>query len=355
MSWKNELSKAVRTEEALLSSSRINLSDREKLFFRLPGSRNFAFSVTDYYLSLVENNENDPLRLQCIPRPEELETKSYELSDPLGEDKYKVSARLIHRYRDRVLFLVTDTCAVYCRHCFRRSFTGGKGGTADEADISGAAEYVGQHKEVTEVILSGGDPLVMDTSVVERILAAFKKVRNDIVFRIGTRVPVVLPSRIDRYLVETLKKYSPVYIMTQFNHPREITSLSRRASVMLIDAGIPVFNQTVLLKGVNDDPGILEELFHRLVGLRIKPYYIFQGDLAAGTSHLRVPLGRGLEIMQELRGRISGLAMPVYAVDLPGGGGKVPLTESYIVSRRDGVWNLRDSEGRAYFYPDEDI
>ncbi len=354
MGWKNELSGAVRSVESLITAGGIDLSDREKLFFSLPGSRNFAFAVTDYYLSLVENEENDPLRLQCIPLPDELEVKSYELADPLGEDKYKVSARLIHRYRDRVLFLVTDTCAMYCRHCFRRNFTGGKSGTADESDIAEAAEYVGRHKEVTEVILSGGDPLVMDTSVVEKILSAFKKVRDDIVFRIGTRIPVVLPSRIDSGLVETLKKYSPVYIMTQFNHPREITSLSRRASAMLVDAGIPVFNQTVLLKGVNDDPGILEELFHRLVGLRIKPYYIFQGDLAAGTSHLRVPLGRGLEIMRELRGRISGLAMPVYAVDLPGGGGKVPLTESYIVSRGEGVWNLRDPEGRVYSYPDEE-
>ncbi len=353
MGWKQELSEAYRTPGELISQNGIELTESEELFFKKTEQNYFSFSVPRYYLSLIENRTIDPVRRQCIPSVEEFSVKPWELDDPLGEEKYKVSDRLIHRYRDRVLFLVTDTCAMYCRHCFRRNFAGGKRDVVTAQELKTAAEYISEHREVVEVILSGGDPLTLETAVLDRILSALKKAREDIVIRVGTRIPVVLPSRIDAALTDTLKRYSPLFVMTQFNHKNEITGRSSTACSMLIDAGIPVLNQAVLLKGVNDTTEDLENLFHALIRLRIKPYYLFQGDLAAGTSHFRVSLQKGLALMRELRERLSGLSLPVYAVDLPGGGGKIPLNGDYIGSLTDKGWELKNAEGKIFYYPEE--
>ncbi len=353
MSWKKDLALSVRSKEALIENSGINPGEEEEAFFSDSRKKNFAFSVPRYYLSLIGQDPDDPVRIQCIPKALEFEVKPWELDDPLGEDKYKVTDRLIHRYRDRVLFLVTDTCAMYCRHCFRRSFTGQRSGVVSQRELKQAAEYIRSHREVAEVILSGGDPLTLETEVLDRVLSELKEAREDIVFRIGTRVPVVLPSRIDKELVKTLRKYLPLFVITQFNHAKEITLQSTAGCGALIDSGIPVLNQAVLLKGVNDSVPELEDLFHALVRNRIKPYYLFQGDLAAGTSHLRVSLKKGLSLMKELRTRISGLSLPVYAVDLPGGGGKIPLTESYTGPLTEKGWELYDARGNVFLYPEE--
>lgn len=352
MNWKKELVSSFRSPDDL--PQEFALSDVERSCFGKVRQKGLPFLVTAYYLSLTGTNRNDPIRIQSIPGIEELIEKPTEVTDPLDEEKYKVTGRLIHRYPDRVLFLTTDTCAMYCRHCFRRNFTGHKNGPAGMKEVKEASAYIAAHKEVREVIFSGGDPLMLETSLLEKYLYSFKNARQDIIFRIGTRIPVVLPSRIDNTLVSILSEFKPLFIMTQFNHPREITETSMGGTSLFIDAGIPVLNQAVLLRKVNDSVETLEALFTRLLFNRIKPYYLFQGDMAAGTSHLRVPLKKGLSLMKELRKRISGMAMPVYAVDLPGGGGKVPLTESYINGLTDKGWELKDAGGKTYLYPDEE-
>ncbi len=350
MNWKKEYASAFRSVDVL--KERLHLSSAEEEYFN-EQSDGFLFAIPEYYFSLFGESEDDPLRRQAVPRIDELTVKSSECTDPLGEESYKVTSRLIHRYRDRALFLTTDSCGMYCRHCFRRNFTGHHRGPAGEEETAAAAEYVAAHPEITEVIFSGGDPLVLDTVTLHRYLSLFQSVRKDILFRIGTRMPVVMPSRIDSSLIDMLTAFKPVFIMTQFNHPRECTPESLRSTEMFIDAGIPVFNQAVLLKNINDSTDILEELFHTLVRNRIKPYYLFQGDLAPGTSHFRTSLGKGLQLMKELRSRISGLSLPVYAVDLPCGGGKVPLTEQYVMGKTAKGWNLTDSSGNIFVYPDE--
>ncbi len=349
MNWKKECASSLRSLEEL--EDKIQLSGDEREYF-LVKHDSFRCAVPSSYLSLIGDSRNDPIRLQAIPRIDELTVQSYECTDPLGEEPYKVTGRLIHRYRDRALFLVTDTCAMYCRHCFRRNFTGRHEGPAQDKEVEAAVNYVSSHPEITEVIFSGGDPLMLDTMVLEEYLARFKAVRSSLVVRVGTRMPVVMPSRIDAALVSMLSEYKPLFIMTQFNHPRECTAESMKVVSALIDAGIPILNQAVLLKNINDNADTLETLFHCLVRNRIKPYYLFQGDLAPGTSNLRASLGKGLRIMKELRGRVSGLALPVYAVDLPCGGGKVPLTEQYITGKTEKGWELTDTGGHTFLYPE---
>ena len=352
MDWKKEYASSLYSMEDL--REKITFSDAEREYFLKKPEATFACAVPGYYFALLRDSEDDPIRRQAVPRIEELTVAPYELSDPLGEEKYKVTSRLIHRYTDRVLFLATDTCAMYCRHCFRRNFTSQHRGPAHNDEVRSAADYISVHTEVKEVIFSGGDPLMLDTARLERFLSAFKDAREDIIFRIGTRMPVVMPSRIDDELTAMLSRFKPLFVMTQYNHPRECTEVSIRNIEKFIDAGIPVLNQAVLLKKVNDSVPVLEELFHCLVRHRIKPYYLFQGDLAPGTAHLRVSLRKGLDLMKELRRRISGLALPVYAVDLPGGGGKIPLTESYISGLTSQGWELKDALGNIYMYPNEE-
>ncbi len=346
--WKRELSESYRSVSDFPES--FIPGRKEKSYLKTPG-RNFGFSVPRDYFSLAGDDENDPIRLQFMPRSDEFKIKEYETSDPLGENQYKVTERLIHRYPDRALFIASDLCAMYCRHCFRRDYLAANPSPLLESEIEAAASYLKNHTEVKELIVSGGDPLILDDRKIANLLSSFRLVRPDIVFRIATRIPVVLPSRITTSLLKILSDFKPLFVITQYNHPLELTDRSVKAVKDLVNNGIPVMNQTVLLKDVNDSEDVLADLFQKLISFSIKPYYLFQGDLAAGTSHLRVPILRGIEIMKNLRTRISGLALPVYAVDLPMGGGKVPLTESFIDRISDNEVILKDGKGKEYAYP----
>ncbi|MFO7850548.1 MAG: KamA family radical SAM protein [Spirochaetia bacterium] len=363
-SWMEERAKTIRRPEDIPLS--IAPLRKERDFFEHPRKEDLDFAVTPYYLSLIEEGDEDPIRRQCIPSIEERRVLPWENADPLQDLSHSPVARLVHRYKDRTLLMVTDECAVYCRHCFRRHFSGGRRGGIGTSELSKVTEYLKNHSELSELLLSGGDPLTLSDGKLQRILEEVRKARPGIVIRLASRLPVVLPARINKELTLMLRSFSPVYFVTQFNHPREITEKSAAAAASLVEAGIPVLNQAVLLRGVNDNTAVLGELFRRLVALRVFPYYLLQGDLAAGTSHFRVPLSRGLEIVSELRGNLSGLAMPVYALDLPGGGGKVPLSENYLLGKREGVsprggsekmefFRFTSVEGGEFEYPEEKV
>lgn len=328
----------------------LNLTPDELAWKETPIS--VPLSITEHFMSLIDPDDpNDPLRRQVVPTCKENHVNRGESEDPLEEVSHSHGSRLIHRYPSRVNFLTTDVCPMYCRHCFRRRFTGNLAGPATEQDIQSAAAYLAQHPEVKEMLMSGGDPLTLSDSMLDHMIGEFRNASPHLIIRICTRFPASMPSRITEDLVAMFKKHSsaPFYLMTQFNHPRELTQDSIRAVSLFVDAGIPAMNQSVLLRGVNDDVDVLEELCNKLLFNRIKPYYLFQGDMVTGTSDFRVHLEKGMEIERELRIRLSGLAMPNYTADLPDGGGKVPLCGSYIISqdKEKGSWNFRTPEGET--------
>ena len=317
------------------------------------GPLSVPLCITEHYLSLINPDDpDDPLRRQVVPTCHENISDNAESPDPLEEVSHSHGERLIHRYKSRVAFLATDLCPMYCRHCFRRRFTGNMMGPASENDIRDAASYLGRNPKITEMLLTGGDPLTLSDSELDHMIGVFRKASPHLIIRICTRYPVSQPERITEDLVAMFKRHSsaPFYLMTQFNHPRELSPESIRAVSMFVDAGIPAMNQSVLLRGVNDDVDTLEELCNSLLFYRIKPYYLFQGDMVSGTAYFRVPLRKGMEIEEELRRRLSGLAMPVYTADLPDGGGKVPLCGSYIINTQDkekGSWKFRTPDGET--------
>ncbi|MBN1647087.1 MAG: KamA family radical SAM protein [Spirochaetales bacterium] len=313
----------------------------------------FPFRLTEVWAMKIKK-AGDPLFIQAIPSRFERDRLPSESNDPLAEERFMVSPGLVHRYPDRVLLLLTDNCDMHCRHCFRRSFSGKGGGTLNQAELEAAAAYVRAHEEVHEIIYSGGDPLTLDPAVLEGCFTAMHFPGRNMVRRIGTRVPVVSPGRINDRLLNVLTKQKPLWTMLQINHPDELCQESLRALAALREAGAVLLNQTVLIDKVNDDPEILKRLCHILVENGIKPYYVFQGDLAGGTSHLRVPLKKGWEIMKQLRRKVSGIALPVFAVDLPGGGGKIPLTESYFIREDAEGLVFTSPEGGEYCYPVEE-
>ncbi|MFP4302118.1 MAG: KamA family radical SAM protein [Alkalispirochaetaceae bacterium] len=316
--------------------------------------RGLPYGVSRYYRSLSRWTDPavDPIAAQFEPREEEESRLHYESDDPIGDTQYAVTGRLIHHYRDRVLLLVSDRCATYCRHCFRRHFTGNSTGRITHTELEAAISYIREHGEVQEVLLSGGDPLMLGDRELGEILSRLRALREDLVFRVCSRVPVVLPGRITEPLAELLGSYAPLWFVTHANHPGEITEQFRRAIERLRRHGTVTMNQSVLLRGVNDDPDTLERLFRQLLRAGVKPYYLFQGDLAAGTAHFRVPIERGIEIMQTLRSRLSGMALPTYAVDLPEGGGKVPV-ESHLLRIEKDWYVFRGPQGSEYRYPRE--
>lgn len=331
----------------------LNLTEEEKGWQESPVS--LPLLITPYYLSLINPEDpSDPLRRQVVPTVNENLELGSESPDPLAEVDHSHGERLIHRYKNRIAFLATDLCAQYCRHCFRRRFTGNMQGPASEKEIASAASYLAQHDEIKEMLLTGGDPLTLSDSQLFSMIDAFRKARPSLIIRLCTRMPAVLPSRVTDELVSGLKQFNtaPFYLMVQFNHARELTSEAVSAVAKFVDAGIPAMNQSVLLRGVNDNADDLEELCNALVAARVKPYYLFQGDLVTGTSYFRVPLEKGMEIERELRRRLSGLAMPVYALDLPEGGGKVPLCGSYLEGEENGMWKFRTPDGQTRLYPD---
>lgn len=306
---------------------------------------------TSYFSNISQGKPH--LLKQFLYDQQEQYTKEYENSDPLDEETYKVTGRLIHRYKNRVLLLVTDRCKLYCRHCFRRDFIESSKKDISIDEIEEACSYIKSHKEVQEILLSGGDPLVLQPDLLSCVLNRIKEARPDIVIRIGSRLPIVDPKSITDKIVSILKCVKPIWLSIQCNHPDELTPQVKHAVDMLVNAGVSIVNQSVLLKGVNDSVEVLKTLSNKLLAFNIKPYYLFQGDLAKGTSHFRVPIIKGLEIVKELRSQVSGLSMPTYAVDIPGGGGKIPLVKDYIIDEDENWLYLTNNDGFKGKYPKE--
>ncbi|MDD3832187.1 MAG: lysine 2,3-aminomutase [Clostridia bacterium] len=303
-------------------------------------------AITPYYLSLIDlDNPMDPIRKQCVPTISELHTCPADLLDPLHEDTDSPVKGLTHRYPDRVLFLVTDKCSMYCRHCTRRRFAGQTDSSCPPAQIDACIDYIANHTEVRDVLLSGGDCLMLSDDRLESIISRLRAIEHVEIIRLGTRTPVVCPQRITLELCNMLKKYHPIWLNTHFNHPQEITQESKQACEMLANAGIPLGNQSVLLAGINDSVCIMKKLVHELVKIRVRPYYIYQCDLSQGLEHFRTPISKGIEIIEGLRGHTSGYAVPTFVVDAPGGGGKIPVSPNYIISQSPEKVVLRNFEG----------
>lgn len=313
--------------------------------------KKFTMAITPYYAALMDKRAKGcPVRLQAIPRGLELRTDPSDLSDPLHEDVDSPVPGLTHRYPDRVLLLVTNICSMNCRHCTRRRLVGFEDVHMSSANIDKAIEYIRKTPEVRDVLISGGDPLVLPDEMLEGIIRKIRAIDHVEIIRLGTRTPVVMPMRITDKLVTMLKKYHPVYVNTHFNHPKELTAEAREACRKLADAGIPLGNQSVLLKGVNDCPQTMKKLVHELLLTRVKPYYIYQCDLSVGISHFRTTVSKGIEIVENLRGHTSGMAVPTFVVDAPGGGGKTPVMPNYLISMSDKRVVLRNYEGVVTTY-----
>lgn len=341
--WQEMIRASVSSPEQLMEKFGIKKETAERL------DEFFQARINPYYLSLIKY-PGDPIWKQCVP--DEIELNDIDApEDPLHEDDMSPVPNITHRYPDRALFLVTSQCGLYCRFCTRKR----KVGDSSKISMKGlesAFQYLEQHTEISDVILSGGDPLMLTDTMLEKILMRLREIKHIQVIRLGTKMPCVLPHRITEKLCTMLKKYHPIYVNTHFNHPWEITEESKRATGMLADAGIPVGNQCVLMKGVNDDPQVMKELMKGLLAMRVRPYYIYQADLTKGANHFRTPISKGLEIIDALRGHISGLAVPHFVIDAPGGGGKIPLLPEYVLARDKDKIILRNFKYDIYEYPD---
>ena len=303
-------------------------------------------AITPYYLSLIDpDNPHCPIRRQAVPTALETHKAAADLLDPLHEDTDSPVPGLTHRYPDRVLLLITDMCSMYCRHCTRRRFAGQKDDESPSERIEKAIDYIANTPQIRDVLLSGGDALMVSDAKLEYIIKRLREIPHVEIVRIGTRTPVVCPQRITPELVNMLKKYHPIWINTHFNHPNEVTPESKAACAMLADAGIPLGNQSVLLRGVNDCTNIMMRLVHELVKMRVRPYYIYQCDLSMGLEHFRTTVSKGIEIVEGLRGHTSGYAVPTFVVDAPEGGGKIPVMPQYLISQAPGKVVLRNFEG----------
>jgi lysine 2,3-aminomutase len=312
-----------------------------------------ALAITPYFFNLINPaDENCPIRRQVIPRIEETHTAAWEMSDPCGEDSHSPVPGLVHRYPDRVLFLVTDRCAAYCRYCTRSRLVSNASGYDFHPEFDRQIEYIAQHPEIRDVLLSGGDPLLLSDDKLESLLGRLRAVPHVEFLRIGSRIPTFLPQRITPELCAKLKKFHPLFISVHSNHPRELTTEVRDATGRLADAGIPLGNQSVLLKHVNDDAAVMIALVQKLLMCRVKPYYLYQCDLISGSAHLRASVSKGLEIMEQLRGHTTGYAVPQYVIDAPGGGGKVPINPEYVLCRNAGRVLIRNYEGKLFEYPE---
>lgn len=333
--WRWQMRKSLK--DAGDFSQVFDLTESEQSAFA-DRSRIFQIRSTPYYASLARRSDpRDPIRKMILPEARELEQGGQQLPDPLGERAHSPLERLVHRYPDRVLFLVTDLCSVYCRYCLRKHFTGQDQSFIGSKDYEAAINYFRRNTGIREAILSGGDPLTLSNEKIDRVLSDLRAIEHLEIIRIGSRMPVVCPMRVDNDLVTVLRRHSPVFMMTHFNHPAELTKSAAAAIGALVDHGIPVFNQMVLLRGINNHPAIVQALSRRLLYLRAKPYYMFQCDPSEGTEHFRTSVSESLEIQKELWGRLSGLAMPNLSLDIPGGGGKVGLVPQFEVSKSDGT------------------
>jgi len=342
--WQQMVRDSVHTVDELVGKFGIDRTVAESL------NEFFQVRINPYYLSLIRQ-PGDPIWLQCIPDIRELNDFDAD-DDPLIEHAMSPVPNITHRYPDRALFLTTSQCGIYCRFCTRKR----KVGDQDKISMKGleaAFKYLEQHTEIRDVILSGGDPLMLTDVMLEKILKRLRTISHIEIIRLGTKMPCVLPQRITPKLVEMLKKYHPIYVNTHFNHPWEITPESTKACEMLANAGCPVGNQMVLMKGVNDDPMVVRDLMQKLLKIRVRPYYIYMADQTKGTHHFRTSIAKGLEIIEKLRGWTSGLAVPHFVIDAPGGGGKIPLIPNYILHYDEDKIILRNYENKVFAYENQ--
>lgn len=346
--WHWQFNNRIENAEAL--SKYIDLSEEEKKSIDNCLST-YRMAITPYYLSLIDRDDPfDPIRKQAIPSDKELYFAPEDQRDPLHEDSNSPCTGLTHRYPDRVLFLVTNQCSMYCRHCTRRRFSGQNDTALTKCQIDASIEYIKTHDEVRDVLVSGGDPMTLSDDMLEYILSNLRAIEHVEIIRIGTRTPVVMPQRITPELCAMLKKYHPLWVNVQFNHPNEITEESTAACAKLLEAGIPLGNQSVLLSGVNDCVHVMRKLVRKLVQIRVRPYYIYQCDLSLGLSHFRTSVAKGMEVWEGLQGHTTGFAVPMYVIDAPGGGGKIPIIPNHIVSQGHRKYVLRNFEGRITTY-----
>ncbi len=353
--WKWQLKHSIQSIDMFekLLGIRFEPAERESLERTL---EKFPLSITPYYLSLInkDNYREDPVFKQSFPNPSEMIIRPHEMSDPLAEDRDSPVPGLTHRYPDRVLLHVSNVCSMYCRHCTRKRKVGDIDSIPDRECILRGIDYIREHPQIRDVLLSGGDPFMLSDDFLDWILTEVRKIEHVEVIRIGSRMPVVLPYRITDELVDMLKKHHPIWVNTHFNHPQEITPSSKAALRKLADAGIPLGNQSVLLAGVNDCPVIIKSLVHLLVKNRVRPYYLYQCDLSEGLTHFRTPVGKGIEIIESLIGHTSGFAVPTYVIDAPGGGGKIPVMPNYLISWSTRKVVLRNYEGVITTYREPD-
>ncbi len=353
--WKWQLRHSIRSVEKFEYLTGIKFEEKEKADLHKTFEK-FPLSITPYYLSLIDKTsyKNDPIFKQAFGCIDELITLPSELADPLSEDKDSPVEGITHRYPDRVLFHVSNTCSMYCRFCTRKRKVGDIDFIPSKDQLSAGIEYINNTPQVRDVLLSGGDPFMLPDDKIDWLLSEISKIPHVEIIRIGTRMPVVLPYRITDNLVSILKKYQPLWINTHFNHPNELTSSAKEALAKLADGGFPLGNQSVLLADVNDCPRIMKSLLHKLVQSRVRPYYLYQCDLSEGLSHFRTPIGKGIEIMESLVGHTSGFARPSYVIDAPGGGGKIPVMPNYILSWSTNKVVLRNYEGVITTYKEPD-
>lgn len=340
--WQQLLKRSLKSPEEIARFFNLDLERVKKV------ARLFRVQITPYYANLIKS-KGDAIYRQVVPDAAELEERDG-TADPLSEEEDSPVPSIVHRYPDRVLFLVSHLCASYCRFCTRKRKVGDPG-KIHPRYVEDGVDYIHSHPEVRDVIISGGDPLMLGDRKLEYVLKLLREIPHVEILRIGTRMPCFLPQRITPELVAILKKYHPLYVNVHFNHPDEITEESARALNLLADAGIPLGNQTVLLRGVNDDPAVMRRLMQKLLTVRVKPYYIYQADYVKGTAYLRTAVEKGIEIMDSLRGWTSGLAVPYFVIDAPGGGGKIPIVPSYLQSINDEQVVLRNYAGELFVYP----
>ncbi|KZE49427.1 lysine 2,3-aminomutase [Brevibacillus parabrevis] len=348
--WMWQLTHTIKTVDDLKQV--INLTPEEEEGVRI-STQTIPLNITPYYASLMDvDDPKDPVRMQSVPLSSEMVRTKYDMEDPLHEDTDSPVPGLTHRYPDRVLFLVTNQCSMYCRYCTRRRFSGQIGMGVPKKQLDACIDYIRSRPEVRDVLLSGGDGLLINDRVLEYIISSLRDIPHVEIIRIGTRAPVVFPQRITENLCNILKKYHPVWLNTHFNHPKEITPEAKQACEMLANAGVPLGNQAVILAGINDCANTMKKLVQDLVKIRVRPYYIYQCDLSEGIGHFRAPVSKGIEIIEHLRGHTSGYAVPTFVVDAPHGGGKIPVSPNYIISQASDKVVLRNFEGVITSYPE---
>ena len=341
--WHWHLANRIGSVEDLEKYAEISPAEKNDIAKCL---KQFRMSITPYYFSQIDlNDPKDPIWLQSVPSINETVFAETEKDDPLHEDTDSPVKGLTHRYPDRVLLLITDRCSMYCRFCTRRRFAGGSDSAMPQAQIDAAIDYIAKTPKIRDVVLSGGDSLLLSDEKIEQLLSKLRAIPHVEIIRFGSRLPVVLPQRITDKLCEMLKKYHPIWLNTHFNHPNEVSEDATRACAKLADAGIPLGNQSVLLAGVNDCVHVMRELVQKLTRIRVRPYYIYQCDMSLGLSHFRTPVAKGIEIIEALRGHTSGISVPTFVVDAPGGGGKIPVMPNYLISTGTHKAILRNFEG----------